>query len=251
MAGAALAVLAGMVGYVGHLRLDRESEQTVEPTRPKAPTAAVERPAQPAAPTPRLAPPLPTAPWDFEFEGPTGAPPAPVTTRAAEGFHLEEPISEAGGLGPLMADASPVVALPGPPPGGGSWLGGLPNALTPVDQSLPSEIPTAAGFGIDPEMRAFLDAWLHAAATRDYAGYRGLGFPDSPEFFDRTYVRWRDFRFARLREEVGRGEPGRRYVRAVLSYAFENPEGRWRTEDEHRLVLRATPEGLRYEARWK
>jgi hypothetical protein len=189
--------------------------------------------------------------WEFGFEGWGEAAPAPVTTLPAGGFRIEELIPEAGGLGPLTADVSPATVPPNPPPADGSGLGALPNALIPSDQSLPTELPTAAAFDIDPELRAFLDAWLRAAATRDYAGYHGLGFPDSPEFFERTYARWRGFRFARLREDAGRGEPGRRYVQAVLSYAFENPEGRWRTEDEHRLVLRATPEGLRYEARWK
>ena len=97
----------------------------------------------------------------------------------------------------------------------------------------------------------FLDAWLLAAASRDFALYHELGFPDPPDLFARTYARWQAFRIEAIDVDDARGGPGVLFVRATLSYAFEDENGRWRTEDEHRLMLRETADGLRYEARWK
>lgn len=130
-------------------------------------------------------------------------------------------------------------------------LSSLPSALpsTPSD-SVPVEIPELDAPDLPQPVREFLEAWLRAAANRDYRLYRELGFPDPPALFERTYARWERLRFEEVQLETPT-QPGKIYLRAVLSYAFEDERGRWRTEDEHRLVLRETEAGLRYEARWK
>jgi hypothetical protein len=44
---------------------------------------------------------------------------------------------------------------------------------------------------------------------------------------------------------------GTAHVRVVLSYAFRNREGRFRTEDELRLILVESPGGLRFRGYWQ
>jgi hypothetical protein len=127
----------------------------------------------------------------------------------------------------------------------------LPHAPPPSVPTPPAEIPTTAEFELEPDLHQFLDGWLRAAATRDFGLYHTLGFPDAPDLFGRTYARWEGFRFERIEIDADRSKPSKLYLRAVLSYVFEDETGRWRTEDEHLLILTTSPDGLRYEARWK
>lgn len=129
----------------------------------------------------------------------------------------------------------------------------------PAGRALPAN-PGAAAFeplapagtlGLDPEVHAFVASWLEAAGSGDLADYRRLGFPVSSEEFEATYMRWEDFRVTLAEVEPDRSRDGRVYLRVVLSYAFHDARGRWRTEDDHRMVLIETPEGLRYHARWR
>ena len=120
-----------------------------------------------------------------------------------------------------------------------------------VAPQVPTELPTTTALEAPPEIHGFLDEWLAAATLHDYRRYRALGFPDAPDLFTRTYANWSDYRMVEIEIDEARSAPDRVYLRAVLSYAFENAEGRWRTQDEHRLILGSTPAGLRYLARWK
>jgi serine/threonine protein phosphatase PrpC len=116
---------------------------------------------------------------------------------------------------------------------------------------VPVPVPTSKGFDLPEAAHSFVDTWMQAAAGRDYAAYRALGFPESPQEFEATYGQWEAFKLRKAEIEESRTTDERLYLHLVLSYAFHDPNGRWRTEDEHRLVLRRTPAGLRYEARWK
>ena len=128
----------------------------------------------------------------------------------------------------------------------------VPAAAQP-EQPIPApplQVPTV-GLDISPELRDFLQLWMRAAWRTDYALYRSLGFPDPPELWRQTYASWESFRFEAASIEPDRGDDERIYVRATLSYVFEDASGRWRTEDEHRLILQRTDDGLRYDGRWK
>jgi len=116
---------------------------------------------------------------------------------------------------------------------------------------VPVPVPTSEGFDLSEVAHSFVDTWMQAAAGRDYTAYRALGFPESPQEFEATYGRWEAFRLRKAELEESRTTDERLYLHLVLSYAFQDANGRWRTEDEHRLVLRRTPTGLQYEARWK
>ena len=147
---------------------------------------------------------------------------------------------------PMKEPGLPPAAQPGLPPAAQPLAG-------PIEQPVPAppaEVPVVA-LDVDPALRDFLQSWLRAAWRSDYGQYRGLGFPDPPELFEKTYASWEGFRFESAGVEPGRGDAARLYVRATLSYVFENESGRWRTEDEHRLILRKTDDGLRYDGRWK
>ena len=41
------------------------------------------------------------------------------------------------------------------------------------------------------------------------------------------------------------------YLRVVVSYVFERPDGRFRTEDTHRLILADGPNGMRVVGSWQ
>ena len=151
---------------------------------------------------------------------------------------------------PVEEAASDVPASAGPLP---DTAGSLPASL-PLDLNempAPESLPDASAFDVSPAVRAFVDEWLAAATRHDYRRYRSLGFPDAPELFQRTYARWMSFRMVELSVDETRGGAERIYLRAVLSYAFEDAKGRWRTQDEHRLILEDSADGLRYVARWK
>ena len=101
-----------------------------------------------------------------------------------------------------------------------------------------------------PEFLRFRDgrsAVFPFSLRRRMAGMHWSTF-SSPEA---TYGGWEDFRVLRAEIDESRSRDGRIYLRVVLSYAFHDPRGRWRTEDDHRVVLAETPDGLRYHARWR
>jgi protein phosphatase len=207
------------------------------------------------------------APVEPVAETPGDAEPAPVAQ--IDPPPLETPNSEdepAPILAVLPEEPEPAAEIPGSvvPLDKAPMLGPVPQPLaenTPPPAALdhppaalhdaPIEIPTTEGFALQPPLRGFLDDWLRAAAMRDFRLYNRLGFPDSPDLFSRTYGSWEAFRFEDIAVDEARSSEGRIYVRAVLSYVFEDASGRWRTEDEHRLILRESADGLHYEARWK
>lgn len=230
------------------LELADAGQPPVEPAVVPPPAEPVEEPTPPVpVPAPALAP---SAPAPAE---PTSAPAAPAPAPAAPAPEPEVPAvpDEAAPAAEdvqldaedeHVVDADPVR----PPDDSSEELPGM-EAGAPV---VAVEIPTLTGFMVPDDVRNFLNAWLQAAATRDFALYHTLGFPDPPGLFNRTYARWEGFRFEDISLDATRSGDDKIYLRAVLSYAFEDETGRWRTEDEHRLILRRSADGLRYQARW-
>jgi hypothetical protein len=98
-------------------------------------------------------------------------------------------------------------------------------------------------------VHAFLDAWLAALAHDDAQGHAALGFPTSASEFLRTQSTRESFRL--IDAEISpRSTSDQTYVRLVLSYAFTNGNGRFRTEDELRFILHPTADGLRFAGLW-
>jgi protein phosphatase len=178
---------------------------------------------------------------------------------------LEEPLA-------LPEPAIPPTAGPTTPPGASDWAeiqtgvalaaqaapasgagarSAPASAARGAPQALLREVPNAEGFAVPPDVRRFVDGWLRAIATVDFQGYHALGFPDSASSFARTHTGHDSHRLEDLSIEPGRGGSEQIFLEARLSYVFEDERGRWRTDDRHRLVLRHTAEGLRYEGRWK
>lgn len=183
----------------------------VEPAERTGPPAP-EPPGEPALPEPAPAPsPAPTAP--------PAAPPAPPAAPAVPD-EIEEP--------PKPTQPSPLV----------------------VRKTFEPLAP-ASELGLEPDVYDFVSHWLEAAGSGDLESYRALGFPIGQDEFDATYARWEDFRVTLAEVEPERTHDGHVYLRVVLSYAFHDERGRWRTEDDHRVVLETTPQGLRYHARWR
>ena len=158
----------------------------------------------------------------------------------------EPPAATASPRAPLAPPAAPA-EVESPRPGNPAGRAPPANPSAAFFEPLGS----AETLGLDPEVHAFVANWLEAAGNGDLAAYRTLGFPVSNEEFEATYMRWEDFRVTLAEVEPGRSRDGRVYLRVLLSYAFHDARGRWRTEDDHRVVLIETPEGLRYYARWR
>ena len=99
-------------------------------------------------------------------------------------------------------------------------------------------------------MHAFLDAWLAALSADDAAAHAALGFPISAAEFARTESARESYRLVKA-EVSPRSTPAQTYVRVVLSYAFHNGSGRFRTEDEVRLILEPAAGGLHFAGYWQ
>lgn len=115
---------------------------------------------------------------------------------------------------------------------------------------LPDPIPTAAGFDLPEPVRRFLDDWLRALAERDSEALARLGIGGELELLGSLATR-ESYRLRAAEVAGGAVSEGTAHVRVVLSYAFRNREGRFRTEDELRLILVESPGGLRFRGYWQ
>lgn len=111
--------------------------------------------------------------------------------------------------------------------------------------------PSFAGFELTPPVESFLTEWLAALETSDRARLEALGFSEEPaEFAGRPGTR-DGFRLVAAEIDEERSQPGRVYLRLVVSYAFRDENGRFRTQDEQRLILNDAGGRLRFEGRWR
>ena len=105
---------------------------------------------------------------------------------------------------------------------------------------------------LEPRVQTFVDSWLEALSTANHSLYKSLGFREPAAEFEGAYEARESFRLIDSEiVDVGRRAPLRIYLRVVVSYAFERADGRFRTEDTHRIILKDDPEGLRVAGSWQ
>ena len=119
------------------------------------------------------------------------------------------------------------------------------------DPSASAPLPSADGFELAPPVRHFVEDWLRAQATHDSALYNSLGFRDLPTDLAGTWTTRDAYKLVAASVDEERSSADLVYLRLVVSYAFRDATGRFRTQDEERMILRTTPTGLRFEGRWQ
>jgi protein phosphatase len=202
--------------------------QDAEPAQAPAPVPTAAEPAAPEAAAAAALPPEPTAertpePVPLAAEARRAAPPADAAKPAPD-----RPAAKAERRTP-------------PTPGSAE-----PARLVPV----PEAVPTSAHFDVPEPVHRFLDAWLAALSADDATAHAALGFPTGASEFLRTQSSRESFRLVEV-ELSPRSHAQQTYLRVVLSYAFTNGAGRFRTEDELRMILDAGAEGLRFAGYWQ
>jgi hypothetical protein len=173
------------------------------------------------APTPSAAPAVTPAPPPTPAPTPAAlpAPPAPQPTTVV----IVRP-----------ANPAPAPTVPAAPDG------------TPI----PQPPPTADGFELSPPVRRFVDDWLRAQETHDSQLFASLGFRTLPTELAGTWTTRNGYRLVAASIDEERSTPDLVYVRVVLSYAFTDNTGRFRTQDEERMILRNNGGKLEFEGRW-
>ncbi len=122
----------------------------------------------------------------------------------------------------------------------------------PARRVTPSAVVSGDMDALDPRVQAFVDTWLEALSTANHSLYTSLGFREPVSEFERAYEARESFRLIDSEiVDVGRRPPVRIYLRVVVSYVFERPDGRFRTEDTHRLILADGPNGMRVVGSWQ
>jgi hypothetical protein len=228
-------------------------------------TVARRTPAEPAVqPAPRSAPartapaPRPSAPPAAARErAPAPAPPAPApavvprATNAAQPSAALTPALAPSAVAPptaaapaKSAPAKPAPALAAPPAQAAPPAAAAAPALVQQDFSL-------ASFELPPAVEHFLGDWLDALAADDRAQLGALGFPNEPSTLAGSAGHRDGFRLAAADIDETRSHGGRVYLRVVVSYAFTDASGRFRTQDEQRLILSEAGGRLRFEGRWQ
>ena len=112
------------------------------------------------------------------------------------------------------------------------------------------KLPTSAAFELSAPAHRFVDDWLRAQETHDAALFTSLGFRELPTELAGAWTTRDAYRLVAASVDEERSSPDTLYLRLVVSYAFKDAAGRFRTEDEERLILRNTNGTLRYEGRW-
>ena len=221
-----------------------------EPTPPAAAVRAPE-PAPAAAPLPAPVP----APEPAHAEASRA--PEPVPARAAPAVTpAPSPTPQAAAAAPAPSRAPiPVTGVPAQPttvvivrPGSAPPASAVPAA---PDPSASAPLPSADGFELAPPVRHFVEDWLRAQATHDSALYNSLGFRDLPTDLAGTWTTRDAYKLVAASVDEERSSADLVYLRLVVSYAFRDATGRFRTQDEERMILRTTPTGLRFEGRWQ
>ena len=169
---------------------------------------------------------------------------------------------------PLEKPAASAEIAPTPPP----RLATVPaapaarteeTASPPPESTLPASVsaaaarsaeeqsPTTAGFELTPDVERFLNEWLGAIAADDRARLEALGFPPEPTTFAGADGGRDSFQLVVAEIDKARSQAGRVYLRLIVSYAFSDSTGRFRTQDEQRLILHEVAGRLRFEGRWQ
>jgi protein phosphatase len=197
--------------------------------------------AAPSSPSPPAASPAPAE--RAQPRSPEPTPPEPPPSRPARPPRaLERPRQ------PEPVHPQPAAPAPGPQPAAESEKSSAPVGTVEWVR-VPEPVPTSDAFELPAPVHAFLDAWLAALAHDDAQGHAALGFPTSASEFLRTQSTRESFRL--IDAEISpRSTSDQTYVRLVLSYAFTNGNGRFRTEDELRFILHPTADGLRFAGLW-
>ena len=221
-------VLVGLgFGVITYTTSRSSQEGSVSPRA--LPSVVHARPAEPAA--------KPAAPSVVKpIAKPEIAPaPKPVIARAPEPTP------------PRPTPPAPAVA-PAPQPRAPQTASSVPAA---ADPSIAQAGASVAKFELTPEVERFLTVWLGALATGDRARLAALGFPDEPTAFAGTPGSRDGFRLVAADIDEERSQAGRVYLRLIVSYAFRDANGRFRTQDEQRLILYDVGGRLRFEGRWR
>ena len=233
-AGGTLALVALCIGvwlYTG----SRSANEEAAAPRPISVHAAKPAPrTRPAAPQPAAEP--PAAPVPAEVAKPPVLPeiaPAPVPVP-----QIAKPPAA------LAARAAAPVA----PPRAAHTTASAPAAAALTPAAPPA---SAAGFELTPEVERFVNAWLAALEADDRVRLAALGFAEEPAAFAGTPGTRDGFRLVAASIDEERSQAGRVYLRLIVSYAFRDANGRFRTQDEQRLILRAVAGRLRFEGRWQ
>jgi serine/threonine protein phosphatase PrpC len=205
---------------------------------------------------PEPAPPAPIArrePAPAPTPIPAPAPPAPVVPTPPPRPELAEIESPQVAKWELPVEPEPApapapVALPTPTP---APAPPVPPAAPPAAAD-PGALATAAGFELPDPVERFVDDWLRAVSTRDAALLGALGLRSVPDEFAGSFATRDAYRLVAASIDEERSRNGRWFLRLVVSYAFSDATGRFRTQDEQRWILRDTGTGeLRYEGRWQ
>jgi len=250
----AIAVLAfGVWLYIGSGRAPAP-EAAAPPKSVVTRSAPVAPKAAPIAPAPRAAP---VAPAPEHRPAPAPAPAtAPVPTAAPVAIPAPAAVVAPPAVSPTAqpprapARVVPPAPLPrvAPAPAPARAPENVPAAADPSGRA---PAPTSRGFELPAPVTRFVDDWLRALSTHDHALLASLGFPDEPAAFAGS-ARTRDgYRLVAAEIDEERSQAGRFYLRMVVSYAFTDASGRFRTQDEQRLILRESQGRLRFEGRWR
>ncbi|MFI5314901.1 MAG: hypothetical protein ACHQ6T_04320 [Myxococcota bacterium] len=121
----------------------------------------------------------------------------------------------------------------------------------PDGSAVAPPLPTAEGFELAPPVRRFVDDWLRAQETHDSPLFTSLGFSALPTELAGSWSTRDGYRLKAASVDEERSSADRVYLRLVVSYAFRDGTGRFRTEDEERMILRADGNTLKFEGRWQ
>jgi PPM family protein phosphatase len=217
---------------------------------PPPPPPQVTPPPEPApAPAPEPEP-SPAAP-EPTAERPAEPPPAPAPTSAVTPQPHPAPAQVPAAPAPIEVPAPPapqpttvVIVRPANP---------QPPATIPAAPDgtpMPQPLPTSTSFELPPPVHRFVDDWLRAQETHDSQLFSSLGFPTLPGELAGTWSTRNAYRLVAASIDEERSTPDVVYLRVVLSYAFTDSTGRFRTQDEERMILHTSGNKLRFEGRW-
>ncbi len=247
LAGLAAGAVIAAVGAGAWLYLGASHSSDAPAPAPQRTAAARPTPAPEVAPTPPPAPaPTPQAAVTPP-PTPTPAPaPAPAVTPPEPAPTQPPPAPIAMPNPPTRPQPTTVVIVrpPSQPP---------PQAVpaAPDGSAVTRPVPTSAGFELTPPVRTFVDAWLRALETHDSQLFTSLGFRELPTELMGTWTTRDGYRLVAATVDEERSTPDHVYLRLVVSYAFRNDTGRFRTEDEERMILKSQGSALRFEGRWQ
>jgi hypothetical protein len=115
----------------------------------------------------------------------------------------------------------------------------------PAEVATPASDSAPAAESSDPpraEVERFLSDWSAAISSKNFAAYQSLGGTDSEQEFGARYPD-NPVRFAYSLRDIEANGPEGLVVRVQM---VREQTGADRVDEEHRLVLRQTPAGLRY-----